>query len=123
MADKSDSSKLGQDCEAGARESSTYEEFVTEVEYRLDAEGSHGRPTSHVLDLAETFQSSITLTNLTDGFVDEPLDAKSFVEACLLGALYGSIIRICCKGPDAAEAGMAMAKLLVEGLSHDRKDW
>ncbi|MGF1665884.1 MAG: HPr family phosphocarrier protein [Acidimicrobiia bacterium] len=64
--------------------------------------GLHARPASNFVKAAKTFESAITLTNLSrDGAV---ADAKSLIQIFKAAVAQGHEIRIAAEGRDESEA-------------------
>lgn len=77
----------------------------TEVEIR-NPEGLHMRPAMQFVDLANSFESEITVSNQQD-----TVDAKSIMQMTMLAATYGTKLRIKAVGSDAPEAIKALSEL------------
>ncbi len=77
----------------------------TEVEIR-NPEGLHMRPAMQFVDLANSFDSDITVSNR-----DDTVDAKSIMQMTMLAATYGTRLRIRAVGSDAREAIEALHEL------------
>ena len=73
-------------------------------------QGMHARPVMRFVDLAGTFQSQISVRNISrDG---EPVDGKSAMQMMLLEATLGCVLRIEAMGDDAAAAVAQLAALV-----------
>ena len=70
----------------------------TEVEVK-NPEGLHMRPAMLFVDLANTFESDVTVRN-----GDVSVDAKSIMQMTMLAATHGTRLNIRAEGPDAQEA-------------------
>jgi len=77
-------------------------------------EGLHARPVMRFVDLATTFQSNVTICNVT--LRGEELDGKSAMQLMLLEATQGCVLRIVARGTDANEAVAALTALIESGL-------
>jgi len=77
-------------------------------------EGLHARPVMRFVDLATTFQSNVTICNVTRR--GEVLDGKSAMQLMLLEATQGCVLRIVARGTDANEAVAALVALIESGL-------
>ena len=69
------------------------------------------------VDLASTFQSTISVRNLSRN--EETVDGKSAMQMMLLEARQGSVLRIEARGADAREAADALAALVQAGFATD----
>lgn len=70
----------------------------TEVEVR-NPEGLHMRPAMQFVDLANSFESEITVSNQQD-----TVDAKSIMQMTMLAATCGTRLKIRAVGADAQQA-------------------
>ncbi len=77
----------------------------TDVEIR-SPEGLHMRPAMQLVDLANSFESEITVSNQED-----TVDAKSIMQMTMLAATYGTRLRIKAVGSDAPQAIEALSDL------------
>ncbi|MCE5186994.1 MAG: HPr family phosphocarrier protein [Planctomycetaceae bacterium] len=77
----------------------------TEVEVR-NPEGLHMRPAMQFVDLANSFESDITVSNRHD-----TVDAKSIMQMTMLAATFGTRLKIRAVGTDAREAVDALRDL------------
>ncbi len=80
-------------------------------------EGLHARPVMRFVDLAATYKSNVSVTNVSKG--DEKVDGKSAMQMMLLEATRGSVLRIEACGEDADEAVSALAALVAAGFNMD----
>jgi len=84
--------------------------FETEVEIKNE-DGLHMRPAMQFVDLANQFDSSITVSG------DEAsVDGKSIMQMSMLAATCGTKLRIKAEGDDAQEAVNALQKLVEEKM-------
>jgi phosphotransferase system HPr (HPr) family protein len=88
-------------------------EAVGEVTVRI-REGLHARPVMRLVDVATTYQSQITICNVT--LRGEELDGKSAMQMMLLEATHGCVLRIAARGTDAREAVAALIALIESGF-------
>lgn len=89
-------------------------EAVGEVTVTIP-EGLHARPVMRFVDLASTFQSRITICNVS--LRGEELDGKSAMQMMLLEATHGCVLRIAAHGTDAHEAVAALTDLIESGMN------
>ncbi len=82
-------------------------------------EGLHARPVMRFVDMAATFQSNVTICNVT--LRGEELDGKSAMQMMLLEATQGCVLRISARGADATEAVAALTALIESGLHSSRE--
>lgn len=80
-----------------------------------NAEGLHARPVMRFVDVASTFQSAVSVTNVSRGGRDT-VDGKSAMQMMLLEATQGNKLRIEAKGDDAPAAVDALAGLVAGGF-------
>ena len=81
---------------------STYE---IEIEIR-NPEGLHMRPAMQFVDLANSFESSIQVSNQ-----DTTVDGKSIMQMTMLAATCGTVLKIRAEGIDADKAIEALQEL------------
>jgi len=81
-----------------------------------DREGLHARPVMRFVELAMRFRSTIQVRNVT--LRGETVDGKSAMQMMLLEATSGSVLRIEAAGDDAAEAAVALGKLIEAGFEN-----
>lgn len=89
---------------------STYE---IEIEIR-NPEGLHMRPAMQFVDLANTFDSDITVSN-----GQTTVDAKSIMQVTMLAATCGTKLRVCARGADAHQAVQALGRLVERNFEVD----
>ena len=80
--------------------------YETEVEIK-NPEGLHMRPAMLFVDLANTFESDITISN-----GDISVDAKSIMHMTMLAATHGTRLLIRAEGPDAQKAVESLQALV-----------
>jgi phosphocarrier protein HPr len=76
--------------------------------------GIHARPATLVAQVAQRFQSDITVEK--DGL---EVNAKSVMGVMMLVAAKGSTITIRASGPDESEAAEALVKLVEDGFGEE----
>jgi phosphocarrier protein len=88
----------------------TLEKLVFEAEVEIkNADGLHMRPAMQFVDIANQFDSDVTVSN------DETeVDGKSIMQMSMLAATCGSKLKIKAEGPDAQEVVDALRKLVEE---------
>jgi phosphocarrier protein len=88
----------------------TLEKLVCETEVEIiNEDGLHMRPAMQFVDVANQFDSDITVSNK-----DTEVDGKSIMQISMLAAIYGSKLRIRAEGPDAQEAVDALRELVED---------
>jgi phosphocarrier protein HPr len=80
----------------------------------VNALGIHARPASKIVQTATTFTSKITLIKDTTS-----ADAKSILHVMMLGANFGSMVRIKASGDDEKQAVEAIAVLFDRKFDED----
>ena len=80
--------------------------------------GLHARPAMSFVDLAGTFQATITVRRLGEDAPEE-VDGKSIMQMMMLAATQGSELEIKACGPDAAEAATRLKALVDAGFDED----
>ena len=80
--------------------------YEIEVEIR-NPEGLHMRPAMQFVDLANSFESDISV-----GHQDFNADAKSIMQMTMLAATCGTRLKITAVGPDADQAITALHDLV-----------
>jgi phosphocarrier protein HPr len=80
----------------------------------VNALGIHARPASKIVMIANGFTSKITLTKDTTC-----ADAKSILHVMMLGANFGSAVRIKASGHDEEKAVEAIAALFDRKFDED----
>jgi phosphocarrier protein len=82
----------------------------------VNALGLHARPSVKLTRLAKTFASEIEMAAAAEG---PWVDAKSIVKVMAVKAPKGATLRFRAKGPDAAEALVALDALVGGGFVED----
>lgn len=82
----------------------------TEVEIK-NAEGLHMRPAMQFVDIANQFDSDITVSNK-----ETEVDGKSIMEMSMLAATCGTKLKIKAEGSDAQRAISDLRELVEEKL-------
>lgn len=90
------------------QDSLEHEVHEAELEIR-NSEGLHMRPAMRFVDIANGFDSEISVSN---GETD--VDGKSIMQITMLAATYGTKLKIRAKGPDARAAIEALRELVEE---------
>lgn len=85
--------------------SDTFEAMVT-IKNRL---GLHARPAMALVDLANRFQSQVTLRRADS---QELIDGKSIMQVMMLAAAQGTPLHVSAQGPDAAQVGQAIVDMV-----------
>ena len=90
-------------------EEDTLENFVYDVELEIkNAEGLHMRPAMQFVDIANRFDSEISVSN-----GETNVDGKSIMQISMLAATCGTKLHVSARGRDARQA-IAALKELVE---------
>jgi phosphocarrier protein len=76
--------------------------------------GLHARPAMTFVDLANTFQSAVTVRR-----ADTEVDGKSIMQMMMLAASQGSELEITCEGDDADAAAKALKELVDGGFEEE----
>lgn len=76
--------------------------------------GLHARPAMQFVDLANRFESRISVSNGASTF-----DAKSIMEVLQLGATKGSVLHLTADGEDAERAIQALVDLVRTGFGEE----
>ncbi len=80
--------------------------YETELEIR-NSDGLHMRPAMRFVDIANRFDSDITVSN-----GETNVDGKSIMQVTMLAATFGTKLRIKAEGPDARDAVDAQRELV-----------
>ena len=84
------------------------ESVVHETEFEVTiSDGLHMRPAMRFVDIANRFDSDITVSN-----GDTHVDGKSIMQITMLAATYGTKLKVKAEGPDAREAVDALRELV-----------
>jgi len=81
---------------------------VSTVVKILNEQGLHARPIMQFVDLANCFDSRITVAK-----GDQVVDGKSPMEIMLLEAVHGTTLTLTANGPDAEQALSELADLVA----------
>jgi phosphocarrier protein HPr len=76
--------------------------------------GIHARPASQLVQLANTFSSSITIEKDS-----ERVNAKSIMGIIALGATYNTVLRLSAEGKDEQAAVTAIERLFESKFSEE----
>ncbi len=88
------------------------ENLVHETEFEIiNSDGLHMRPAMRFVDIANRFDSDITVSN-----GETHVDGKSIMQITMLAATFGTKLRIRAEGSDAAEAVDALRELVADKL-------
>ena len=90
------------------RNAMTENQMTSKVVTIVNKQGLHARPIMQFVDLANRFQSRITITKGT-----QVVDGKSPMEIMLLEATCGTELTLATVGPDAEQALNALADLVA----------
>ena len=86
------------------------ENVVHEMELEIkNSDGLHMRPAMRFVDIANRFDSSITVSN-----GETNVDGKSIMQVTMLAATFGTKLRIKAEGPDALAAVDALRELVED---------
>jgi len=89
-------------------EENTLEKTVRETEVEIkNAEGLHMRPAMQFVDVANQFESDITVCN-----IENTVDGKSIMQMSMLAATCGTRLKIKAEGTDAQQAINALQELV-----------
>lgn len=83
--------------------------------------GLHARPAMQLVDLANRFQSEITLTRACADCQSPPVvaDAKSVMAVITLAATPGTRLHLAADGPDAEEAAAEIGRLFEKKFGEE----
>lgn len=88
---------------------------VSEIEIEIcNPEGLHMRPAMQFVDLANSFESDISVTHQ-----DICVDAKSIMQMTMLAATCGSRLKVTAAGSDAGRAVKALQDLVDSNFTED----
>jgi phosphocarrier protein len=91
-------------------EEDTLENEVVEAELEIrNAEGLHMRPAMQFVDIANRFESDITVSS-----GQTSIDGKSIMQISMLAATCGTKLKVKAEGPDAGDAVEALRELVEE---------
>ena len=86
----------------------TLEKVVCEIEVEIkNAEGLHMRPAMKFVDIANQFDSEVTVSNDKTS-----VDGKSIMQMSMLAATCGTKLKIRAEGPDAEKVVNALRELV-----------
>ena len=93
-------------------EQDSLEKVVCETEVEIkNADGLHMRPAMQFVDIANRFDSDITVSNN-----ETEVDGKSIMQMSMLAATYGTKLKIKAEGSDAAKVISVLRELVEEKL-------
>jgi len=88
----------------------TLEKVVCEKEVEIkNADGLHMRPAMQFVDIANRFDSDITVSN-----AETTVDGKSIMQISMLAATCGTKLKIRAEGSDAQQAVNALSELVEQ---------
>jgi phosphocarrier protein HPr len=88
------------------------ENVVHETEFEIiNSDGLHMRPAMRFVDIANRFDSDITVSN-----GETHVDGKSIMQVTMLAATFGTRLKIRAEGHDAVEAVDALRELVADKL-------
>ena len=88
------------------------ENVVHETEFEIiNSDGLHMRPAMRFVDIANRFDSDITVSN-----GETHVDGKSIMQVTMLAATFGTRLKIRAEGHDAVEALDALRELVADKL-------
>ena len=91
-------------------EENTLENTVCDIELEIkNTEGLHMRPAMKFVDIANRFDSEISVSN-----GETKVDGKSIMQISMLAATCGTKLTVTAKGPDARQAINALQELVEE---------
>jgi len=79
-----------------------------ELEIR-NSDGLHMRPAMRFVDIANRFESDITVSN-----GETQVDGKSIMQVTMLAATFGAKLKVRAEGPDARDAVDALRELVED---------
>ena len=86
------------------------EKVISEVGVEIkNADGLHMRPAMQFVDVANKFESDITVSN-----EENSVDGKSIMQMSMLAATYGTKLKIKAEGIDAQQAVDTLRELVEE---------
>lgn len=93
-------------------EENTLKKVICEMEVEIkNADGLHMRPAMQFVDIANQFDSDITVSNN-----ETEVDGKSIMQMSMLAATCGTKLKIKAEGSDAAKVISALRELVEEKL-------
>jgi len=88
------------------------QKVVCETQVQIkNADGLHMRPAMQFVDVANQFESDITVSK-----GENRMDGKSIMQMSMLAATYGTKLKITAQGPDARQAVDALKSLVQEKM-------
>ena len=86
----------------------TIDDMICKAEVEIkNADGLHMRPAMQFVDIANQFESDITVSN-----GENDVDGKSIMQMSMLAATCGTELKITAQGPDAQQAIDALRELV-----------
>jgi len=91
-------------------EENTLDNMVCDIELEItNTDGLHMRPAMKFVDIANRFESEISVSN-----GETKVDGKSIMQISMLAATCGTKLKVTAKGPDARQAINALKELVEE---------
>ena len=92
------------------------EDTIDDMECQADieiknADGLHMRPAMQFVDIANQFESDVTVSN-----GENNVDGKSIMQMSMLAATCGTALKIIARGPDAQQAIEALRELVEKKM-------
>ena len=88
------------------------EKLVCEAQVEIkNADGLHMRPAMQFVDVANQFDSDVTVSNS-----ENSVDGKSIMQMSMLAATHGTRLNIKAEGADAEQAVRALRELIEEKM-------
>jgi phosphotransferase system HPr (HPr) family protein len=81
--------------------------------------GLHARPAMQLVDLANRFQSDISIQRTTDCAEPTIADAKSVMAVITLAATKGTLLLLTADGQDAEQAADEISRLFAERFGEE----
>ncbi len=90
----------------------TIDDMVCKAEIEIkNADGLHMRPAMQFVDVANQFESDITVSN-----GENDVDGKSIMQMSMLAATCGTELKITAQGPDAQQAIDVLRELVEKKM-------
>ena len=90
----------------------TIDDMVCKAEVEIkNADGLHMRPAMQFVDIANQFESDVTVSN-----GENNVDGKSIMQMSMLAATCGTELKITARGPDGQQAIDALRELVEKKM-------
>jgi len=90
----------------------TIDDMICKAEVEIkNADGLHMRPAMQFVDIANQFESDITVSN-----GENNVDGKSIMQMSMLAATCGTELKITARGPDGQQAIDALRELVEKKM-------